>query len=564
MNMRLFIQTYKRELFFWIFTCLLVCFPFLFVRYVPITDLPQHLCQIRLFIDYCSQQQLTQGYSLNWSGANSLVYLLLGFDWFLFSPIAAGKALMLELALAWVASIFFIAHRNKRPVEVAVLAGLLVFNALFYWGFINFLIGFPIFLLWQTYVVEIQSEPMLSKTEDHHTSPAMTKHRDRNQLLSLRKNSATKHSRQKTSLKSPDPDRHEPEQSSRALIIKIIVLSVLLFLAHALWLAAGALYLLVEDIRRRRTVRQMVLHGIALLPIFTYSLVWYLGFSTARASSAPDTGAHWVINTPFERLHPQWLINALTGGLDGPLEIIVVAGILVWIVLVLLTNREQLRGAVHGGFLWAGVFFTVIVFFAPMQYMNTIGFASRWMPIAVTFFLLSLPMPKMPVIYRSGIPLLLAIALFGTTGFRWHEFETKENTGLTDALDAIPDYASVLGLDYVKSSTILRGRPYMQTFAYAQAVHSSKINFSFAEHQNGIIRTNNRSTQSAYLEWYAEHVQGEDFARFDYALINAPPQFHAIFSSLQILKPVTTQGQWRLYRCDHSVAQRKGPLFAPK
>lgn len=406
---------------------------------------------------------------------------------------------------------------------------------------------------------------MLSKAGDIHASTATTKHRDRNQLLSLRKNLATKHSqlKNKNSLKTPNPARNESEQSSRALIIKIIVLSVLLFFAHALWLAAGVLCLFFEDIRRRRTIRQMALHGIALLPVCAYSLVWYLWFSAARAATDAPTGAYWL-TTPLQRFNPEWIVNAFMGGLTGPTEVIVVIGIIVWVMLALITNRGKLRGSVHWGFLWTGVFFSLIVFFAPMQYMNTIGFALRWMPLAATLFLLSLPAPKIPLICRNGIPFLLGIILFGATGFFWHEFETKENTGLTEALDAIPDYASVMGLDYVKSSTILRGRPYMQTFAYAQAVHSSKINFSFAEHQNGIIRTNNRSTQSAYLEWYAEHVQGEDFARFDYALINAPPQFHAIFSSLQILKPVTTQGQWRLYRCDHSVAQRKGPLFAPK
>ncbi len=60
-----------------------------------------------------------QAYSINWSGANSLVYILLGIDWFVFSPIAAGKALMLELVCMWVLAVFVLAKRQHRTVESA-------------------------------------------------------------------------------------------------------------------------------------------------------------------------------------------------------------------------------------------------------------------------------------------------------------------------------------------------------------------------------------------------------------------------------------------------------------
>ncbi len=508
MNLSLFTQLSKRNWFFWLLTCFMVCLPFFFVRYVPATDLPQHLGQIKLFIEHFSHPKAMQEYSINWSGANSLVYILLGIDWFVFSPIAAGKVLMLELVCMWVLAVFILAKRQHRTVESAVLASILVFNASFYWGFINFIIGFPVFIGWYLYVVD-QSE----------------------------------------------------EQKSTHHIIMVILFSVLLFLAHAIWLVVGIVYLGIEDLRRHRTFQHIIRDSIALVPILMYSFLWYIGFSTMRSSLQFDIAPHWY-TLPYDRLNPKWLIDAILGGLHGPLELLVLIGIGAWCYIALFTNRGNIRTGIHFNFLWTGLFFTAIGFFAPDKYMNTISFASRWMPIALTFFLLALPEPKIPSIYRTTFPLLFATIFFCTTGFLWFEFENLENAGLTEALDAIPDQASVLGLDYMKGSVIICGRPYMQTFAYAQVLHNSKINFSFAEHQNGIIITNTKNPWTQGLEWMAEDVRAEDCQAFDYALINALDVFHSFISSpaMPILKPIITTGQWRLYKCQHNV-QYKGRLF---
>jgi hypothetical protein len=116
---RLPVRFTKAELFFWSLFSLLACIPFLFAEYLPVTDLSQHLCRIRLFLDHGHNQQFTKSYVINWSGANALAYLLLGVDWLLFSPVAAGKALMLQLALASVLFILFIAPLHWRMCDGA-------------------------------------------------------------------------------------------------------------------------------------------------------------------------------------------------------------------------------------------------------------------------------------------------------------------------------------------------------------------------------------------------------------------------------------------------------------
>jgi hypothetical protein len=487
----------------------LVVFPFFLVRFVPATDLPQHLCQVKLFIEHFTHPESTKGYFINWSGANSLVYMLLGINWLLFPPLAAGKALMLELACSWVIAVFLLAKRRNRPIESAVLASILVYGTSFYWGFINFLIGFPVFIGWYIYII----------------------------------------------------DQHEERKPLKQISI-VLFFSVLLFLAHALWLIIGIVCLIIDIFRRHSPILQVFFNGIALLPIVIYSAIWYMGFSAARSSLHFNIAAHWLVQ-PINRLNPQWLIDAILGGIHGPMELLVLISIGIWCFFALFTNRGNIRSSIDLVFLWIGVFFTAIVFLAPEQYMNTIFFASRWTPIAMTFFLLALPLPKIRDIYLTAIPLLIVTFFFCTTGLLWYEFEEHENTGLTEALDAIPDQASVLGLDCVKVSTILCGRPYLQTVAYAQLLHGSKINFSFAEHQNGIIAVNAANSWSPGLEWMAERVKGEDCQAFDYALINASMLMHDYISFLPLFKPITTNGQWRLYRCEHNV-QLKGYLFMKK
>ena len=378
----------------------------------------------------------------------------------------------------------------------AVFASLLVFNASFYWGFINFIAGFPIFIGWYCFVID---------GKDNRTSP---------------------HHLGKTAL-----------------------FSIFLFLAHAIWLAVGILFLGIEDLRRRRPLKQICQDGIALFPIIAYSCFWYLHFSSMRSSLQFDIAPHWF-TIPSDRLNPKWLINSILGGLHGPVEIIVLLCVTISCVLSIYTNRNNLRKTVHFDLLWASVFFAVIAFFAPDKYMNTIFFASRWLPIAVTFFVLALPDPKIPPMYKLALPLLVTIIFYFTTAALWYEFEHYENTGLADALNAIPDHSSVLGLDYVKGSMIVCGRPYLQTFSYAQVLHGSILNFSFAEHQNGIIASSITNPWTPGLEWMAERVRGEDCRIFDYALINAPEPMHTFLSSSPLqFKPITTTGQWRLYQC---------------
>lgn len=48
----------------WLLTTLLALAPLLVVRYPPSADLPQHLCQLRLFAEHLARHDTT--YAINW------------------------------------------------------------------------------------------------------------------------------------------------------------------------------------------------------------------------------------------------------------------------------------------------------------------------------------------------------------------------------------------------------------------------------------------------------------------------------------------------------------------
>src|SRR4030042_1767010 len=129
----------------------LLCFlvavvPFLLVKFPPITALPQHAAQIRLFGEALSQPD--SPYRIQWLTPYSLVYAVLGGSWLAFGPENAGRIGMLIIALLWIAMLHLLAARLNRSPLAASLASLLFFGHILYWGFYQFTLGWTLFLGW--------------------------------------------------------------------------------------------------------------------------------------------------------------------------------------------------------------------------------------------------------------------------------------------------------------------------------------------------------------------------------------------------------------------------------
>ena len=478
--------------------CLIfISLPFLFVQFIPSTDLPQHLAQIRLLQDILKNPTQSE-YVVGWAGANTLVSYVLEINWIIFPPILTGKMVVLEIAIAWIIGIFALARRRNCSPFSATLACVFVFNASVAWGFLNFLIGLPIFILWFLLIID-RKKPWPIITE----------------------------------------------------IVLLMSISFLLFLAHTLWLLLAVIHFFVATLRQRPTLKEIGIRCTALTPVCVYSAFWFPQLSAIRATIGFDTAAHWIV-LPLERMNPRWMLESLLGGIRGPAEALVLGGIAVWIGMSLITNRGKLRTLVEKEFLFIGILLTLVVFCAPDKYMNTIYFASRWAPAAMIFFLLALPLPQIQKSVLAFYTILLLAILSLTTCWYWWRFEATENSGLSESLMKIRDNSRVLGLDFVQESEFICGRPFLQTFAYAQVLHGGKINFSFAEHYSELVsftKVKRVRLWTPGLEWYPQRVSPSDINCFDYTLINGLDSVHNFFTSFSMLTPVTTTGRWRLYRC---------------
>ena len=475
-----------------VLSAVLVALPFLAVTFPPITDLPQQAAQIRLAADALTSPDSV--YKIQWFTPYTLSYLPIAAGWLVGGPLAAGRLGMLLIALLWVGAAHLLAWRRRRPAAAAVLACTLIFNSILYWGFYSFAVGWPLFVIWL--------------------------------LVTLR-----------------DPE----SRTARREAATFLLLGVVLYMGHALWLAAGALWLGVWSLAHARRWRAALPRFVGLAPVLIVSAVWFAGLTRTNFATAP-----LYFRSPLTRLSLHWLQGALYGGIRGRFEALSILVLLAWFLLSLLTNGGRLGAAADRPLALAGALFALIALCVPDEYTNTIQLDERWMPGAMTLLLLASPPPRL----RKGAltaGALAALLLFTTvTAAVWRRFERDDLSGLPAALAALPEKPRVLGIALDRTSPRIEGLPFLQTFAYAQLVHGGVLNFSFAEFAPSLVvyRRPPSKPWTPNLEWLPRRLRISDFRWFDFLLVGADAAEQARFAADPILAPVTADGRWRLYRID--------------
>ncbi|UCG50779.1 MAG: hypothetical protein JSW58_11295 [Candidatus Latescibacterota bacterium] len=473
-----------------IIATLLLLSPFLFVSFPPSTDLPQHLGQIYLLTE--TLRGNTDLFSVNWHAPNNLCYLLLAANAYVFPAPLSGKMTMMILLLLWIGSVVFLAWSRGRHLEGSILAVLLGYNMTFYWGFLNFLIGWPVFVLWL------------------------------NESL-------------------------KPLNKRRWFFL--FLLSILLYGSHALWFFIGSVWLILRAITRKEGWRSLVYGITPIVPVGIAAVAWYMTLSSAREIAGFDTAPHWF-HSPWERLLPGYLVNSMFGGIKGIFEPLAAGAILGWVLFSIYTNRRRLKKRIDTPLLGCALMLTLIMLFAPEKYMNTIFFSQRWFPCAIILAIVALPLPVANRHLIRVFTLCVLVMFSAGTARAWYLFQQRELVGLEESLGALPRDQRVLGLSFVKTSEYLKGSPFVQTFAYAQVLKGGDLNFSFAAHASGIVRYKNpmKYEYTLGLEWFPEQVRYRDFEHFDYVLVNGDENMHARFSDSAIHEPVTDTGRWHLYK----------------
>ena len=178
------------------------------------------------------------------------------------------------------------------------------------------------------------------------------------------------------------------------------------------------------------------------------------------------------------------------------------------------------------------------------------------MPFAAMLLILAAPVPRLhPALARLAV-VSVAGLFVAATSLKWIGFERRELSGLVDAVDRLPPNPRVLGLDYRQTSSFVRGRPFLQTYAWAQVFKGGTPSFSFASFPTSLVvfRSERPTPWTPQLYWFPRRLRATDLDHFDYVIINGAPGEHRAVTTAWRFQPLTTTGSWRLYRIEHGVA----------
>ncbi|MCP3105080.1 hypothetical protein LZ198_40060 [Myxococcus sp. K15C18031901] len=481
----------RRRWVLWLLSAAAIAVPCLVVRIPPVTDLPQHLGQMRLFIETLGTSNgpfAIQPLTPYWGA-----HLVLLPVWLVAPARAVASLSLLLLGLLWVGAVHALAWRRDRAPVAAVLASVFFFSQSLYWGFIPFLVGWPLYLLWLQ---------VIQRTDG----------------------------------------------SVVAVLVRHTLCAALLYACHALWFAMAMLTLAAHWATRRPGWRAVFRQAVAVLPVGLLALWWYPQLAQRGFTSPP-----LYIRDFAERLSPPGLLTAALGGLrdsvEGPVLLLVVG----WLGLGLWQHRRELRGHVDGALLVPALLLTACALVLPDKYSNTILLAERWLPCAMVLLLLALPPPRLPSRALHAWSAAALLLLSGFTAMTWQAFEQDELEGLETAVDAVPQGARLLGLAYPRESALVLGRPFLQAFSYAYVLRGATLSFSFAWFAPSPVvqRDFQRPPWTPGLTWNPEHATTGDFQYFDHVLVALDgDESHDEFARAMPVTPVTRTGRWRLYRSE--------------
>lgn len=478
----------------------LTLLPFAVVHQPPITDLPQQSAQIRLLLEHFALGDASPYRVQAWH-PNKLGYLPIALGWMVAPPLDAGRIGMALAVVAGTAAIFVLARRRRRPAVAAAVAALFVFNHALYWGFVNFVVGLPLFLIWIAVL-------------------------------------------------------HRPATPRRDLL-RTLFLALLLYSSHVLWLAAALLWLVGEaklDIwahrrsatRRRALLRRLIRRLAAAVPALLLVALWFPSFAAGGVDARSFEG-----RPPWERLDPTWLAGTAFGGLRGPQEKILLVLVLLWILLGIRQSRRTLGRDGDPRLLLGGGAFALAALLLPEVHRHTIFFAGRWMPVALMLLCLGAPPPRLGRSRPGVVAALLWIALSVLTVRAWRDFERLELRGLRQAVEQLPDAPRVLGLDFVRQSPRILGFPYYHLYADAQVLRGGELNRSFAEEASSLVVYRHLPRETPWtpgLDWKPRLLRHSDLEHFDYLLVHAESAAQAPFAADPKLEALSEESAWRLYR----------------
>lgn len=467
--------------------------PLWLVTYPPVTDLPQHLAQVILLqgIDRTPELEMAP-----WYYPNTLVYLPIYALWQFTDPLIAGKITVSLLMASSIAATRWLAFNFNRPTESWLIALPLTFNLSLYWGFLNFLVGWPIYCVF----LMVVQQPF-----------------------------------------------------SRRQTIAISLLTAVLYWSHALWFLCAATTLGLLTFPRSKEAALPRL--LALIPCGLMAAMWYPQMLSFRALSGYPVAPLWRTGI-LQRFDPDTFRLALFDKMPSIIGGIITSLICGWLILSLVQHRKTICSRSSLTLLTAGGLMIFGYALLPTKAVNGINFHSRWLPFGMTLLLLALPPPRFKRVSTNTIRYFLAalFALFvGITGIYWRANENEYMSGFDKALAQIQPGDKVLGLAYFSDSPYVGGAQLMQAVAWSQVIRGATTNFSFAEHHSGLVnyRQPRQTPWQKNLEWAPAYAKQDDIQQFDKILMSGDDYVHRQYAEkfkLIRLTPEDQSATWHLYR----------------
>lgn len=464
--------------------------PFWSVEVPPSTDLPQHLSQAFLWHETISGRRPELALT-PWYYPNTLIYAPLLVFWKLTTPLVAGRLILTTLAAAWIAGTYAVSKALQRPLSNWLISTAIAFNFLFSWGLLNFLIGWPIFCMF------IAVESMVD---------------------------------------------------SRKKIVTTSFLFALLYFAHALWFLVANIWLLSRIVDR--SIPSWRYFATSAVPTWCCALWWYPQLASQRRSSGVDTSPTWV-TMPIEKLDLTFTADSMQGMLQSDLSVYYLLFVLGWVAVALVSNGRHLAARTNRPLLLAAIVLFSAYWILPWKYMNTIFFDQRWLPCAMTLLLLALPSPKLPPSAAIVCGLGWQLVFSASTISAFQNWQQESLDGFIGAINEIQVSDRVFGLNLMDGSLYIKGTPGLQLFSYSQALRGAETNFSFTEHNTGIVQFKTIQRPSEIREFVNSPllVRREHLRGFNRILIHGDSSLHDFAKSRLGLEQMTEKNtDWRLYR----------------
>ena len=444
-----------------LFCMVTAAIPFCVTEFIPVTDLSHHLNQTRIF--YQAFYDGSNEYDVHYFGPNTIVYYLLFLLWHFFSPLMVGKLGLIILLQAGILTVFFIAYSEGCRPSQAVAAVCFLFNTTLYWGFMPFMSGWPVFGLFWVWA------------------------------------------------------RMARSASASGLFFQGFLLSLLLCWSHVLWLLAAFAWLFYQSFRshsRGETI-WFKRYFLPFLPALLLSLVWFIHLWKITSERRVVFGGINVFPV-IDKLNPVYFEVFSNAPLQGHWPDLVLILPVVAVIFKLLWGRNQFRPELLATGAIAFVFSVV----SPYYFANTVLFAQRWLPYAMIFVILSLCLDEKNETGRLIFCIMILSVFLLVQAHFWVAFEKNELSGWKDCLKSVPAKSKIVYVDQKRESRYFHSNPFWQFVGYFELLSGCETNFSFAYHDNGIVRFKDKQKilqQKSYIK--ISELNESSFSGFDHLVL---------------------------------------------